>query len=53
MGLLPTISRVTRCGPRLTVGSRFEVSAWSVAGTIRLAATVVALFRKSRRLLSG
>ena len=52
MGLLPTISRVTRCGPKLTVGRRFEVSARSALGTTRLAATVVAPFRKSRRLLS-
>jgi hypothetical protein len=52
MGLLPTISRVTWCDPKLTVGSRFEVSALSALGTTRLAATAVASFRKSRRLLS-
>ncbi len=53
MGLLPTMSRVTRCGPRLTVGNRSDGSARSIPGATRLAATEVAPFRKSRRLLSG
>src|ERR1035437_3248580 len=52
MGLLPTIRRDTRCLPSGTVGKVPASTALASGAATSPAATVVAPFRKSRRLAS-